>query len=133
LLKYGLIPEFIGRLPVVASLDELSEKDLVRVLSEPRNALTKQYACLFGFEDVELEFTEKALSLIAGQAVKKKSGARGLRAILENIMLPVMYELPNNHEMVEKVIINEEVVAKGGEPTIIYKAKKKTMPKAESA
>lgn len=133
LLKYGLIPEFVGRLPVIAALDELNEEDLILVLTEPRNALTKQYNQLFAFEDVELEVTEEALRLIAQEAVKKKSGARGLRAILENVMLPTMYELPSHHKAVDKVIIDVEVVSKGARPTYIYKTKKKPTPKAESA
>lgn len=133
LLKYGLIPEFVGRLPVIAALDELSEEDLILVLTEPRNALTKQYNQLFAFEDVELEVTEEALRLIAQEAVKKKSGARGLRAILENVMLPTMYELPSHHKAVDKVIIDAEVVSKGSRPTYIYKTKKKPTPRAESA
>ena len=95
LLKFGLIPEFIGRLPVIATLDELDESALVRILKEPKNALTKQYSKLFEMESVHLKFTEEALRAIAREAMKRKSGARGLRAIMENIMLDIMYDMPS--------------------------------------
>lgn len=133
LLAYGLIPEFVGRLPVIATLDELSERDLVRVLTEPKNALVKQYQQLLAYEDVELEFSPEALQMVAKKAMKKRSGARGLRAILESVMLPVMYELPASNKMVNKVIVNAEVISKGTAPTYIYKPKRKEPPQAESA
>jgi ATP-dependent Clp protease ATP-binding subunit ClpX len=133
LLAYGLIPEFVGRLPVIATLDELSEKDLVRVLTEPKNALAKQYQQLLAYEDVELEFSPEALQLVAKKAMKKRSGARGLRAILESVMLPVMYELPASNKTVNKVFVNAEAISKGTTPTYIYKPKKKEPPQAESA
>jgi ATP-dependent Clp protease ATP-binding subunit ClpX len=133
LLAYGLIPEFVGRLPVIATLDELSQEDLVRVLTEPKNALTKQYQQLLAYEDVELEFAPEALQMVAKKAMKKRSGARGLRAILESIMLPVMYELPASNKQVSKVIVTPEVISKGTAPTYVYQPKRKESPQAESA
>ena len=119
LLKFGLIPEFIGRLPVVATLDELEEAALVRILKEPKNALTKQYSKLFEMESVHLKFTEEALRAIAKDAMKRKSGARGLRAIMENIMLDVMYEMPSQPN-IKEVVISEEVVTRKEPPIIVY-------------
>lgn len=119
LLKFGLIPEFIGRLPVVAVLDELDEKALVRILKEPKNALTKQYSKLFEMENVHLKFTEEALHTIAREATKRKSGARGLRAIMENIMLEVMYEMPSQPN-IKEVIISDEVVTRNEPPIVVY-------------
>src|SRR5437879_3000433 len=110
LLKFGLIPEFIGRLPVIASLDELDVNDLVRILKEPKNALTRQYQKLFEMEGVHLKFTDGALNAISREALKRKSGARGLRAILENTMLDIMYEIPSQPN-IKEVLISEEVVA----------------------
>ncbi|MAZ77249.1 MAG: ATP-dependent Clp protease ATP-binding subunit ClpX [Legionellaceae bacterium] len=120
LVKYGLIPEFIGRLPVIASLEELEEKDLVRVLTEPRNAFVKQYQKLFAMEDVGLEFTDAALHAIAHKAIERKTGARGLRSILENVLLDLMFQLPSM-ENVEKVVIDEGAITGGAEPLVIYK------------
>ena len=119
LLKFGLIPEFIGRLPVVATLDELDEAALVRILKEPKNALTKQYWKLFEMESVHLKFTEEALQAIAREAMKRKSGARGLRAIMENIMLDVMYEMPSQLN-IKEVIISDEVVVRNEPPIVVY-------------
>ncbi len=119
LLKYGLIPEFIGRLPVVATLDELDEEALVRILSEPRNALIKQYQKLFDMENVDLKFTDGGLVAVAKEALKRKTGARGLRSILENAMLDVMYDIPSQ-DRVREVVINEDVIFKGSQPIIIY-------------
>jgi ATP-dependent Clp protease ATP-binding subunit ClpX len=119
LIKYGLIPEFVGRLPVVATLDELDEKALKRILSEPRNSLIKQYQKLFEFENVVLKFSEGAMASIAREAIKRKSGARGLRAILENVMLDIMYELPSQTN-VRECIINEDVILDKGGPIIVY-------------
>src|SRR5205807_2453646 len=110
LLKCGLIPEFRGRLPVIATLEELEETALVRILKEPKNALTRQYQKLFEMEGVHLRFTDGALSAIAREALKRKSGARGLRAIMENIMLDVMYDIPSQPN-IKEVLISEEVVA----------------------
>ena len=119
LLKFGLIPEFIGRLPVVATLEELSVEALIDILKKPKNALVKQYQKLFDFENVKLRFTEGALMAIAKEAIKRKSGARGLRAILENIMLDVMYEIPSQPN-VSECIISEEVVLRRESPILLY-------------
>lgn len=119
LVKYGLIPEFIGRLPVTATLTELDEKALIQILCEPKNALTKQYAALFELEKTELEFREDALRAIAAKAMKRKTGARGLRSILENVLLETMYELPSMSD-VEKVVIDESVINGESEPLLIY-------------
>jgi len=119
LVKYGLIPEFVGRLPVVTTLHELDEEALVDILTRPKNALTKQFHALFKMENVELEFSSEALRLIAKKAMMRKIGARGLRAILENILLDTMYELPSL-EHVSQVIVDETVVSSSGQPILIY-------------
>ncbi len=120
LLHFGLIPEFIGRLPVTATLGELDEPALVDILTQPKNALVKQYQKLFEFEDVRLRFTEGALAAVARRALKQKSGARGLRAILELAMLDMMYELPSRDD-VEECVVNEEVIAQGADPLLVFK------------
>jgi ATP-dependent Clp protease ATP-binding subunit ClpX len=117
LLHFGLIPEFIGRLPVVATLEELDEAALIAILTQPKNALVKQYQKLFEFEDVALQFTEAALAAVARKALKQKSGARGLRAILENAMLDLMYELPSRDD-VEECVVGEEVIEQGAKPVL---------------
>ena len=122
LLRFGLIPEFIGRLPVIATLSELDEAALIEILSRPKNALVKQYQRLFEFERVKLKFTPAALTLVAQEALKRKSGARGLRSILENLMLDIMYDIPSRTN-IREVIINEEVIAKRQEPVIVYEKK----------
>ncbi len=119
LVRYGLIPEFVGRLPVVATLEELDEDALVRILTEPKNALTKQYEKLFEMENVELEFRDEALLAIARKSKERKTGARGLRTIMENILLDTMYDLPSE-EGVSKVVIDEAVVNGEAEPYRIY-------------
>ncbi|HEV8722100.1 MAG TPA: ATP-dependent Clp protease ATP-binding subunit ClpX [Candidatus Binatia bacterium] len=119
LLKFGLIPEFIGRLPVIATLDELDDSALVRILKEPKNALTKQYSKLFEMESVHLKFTEEALRAIARDAMKRKSGARGLRAIMENIMLEIMYDMPSQPN-IKEVVISEDVVERHEPPIVVY-------------
>jgi ATP-dependent Clp protease ATP-binding subunit ClpX len=119
LLKFGLIPEFVGRLPVIATLEELNEQSLVRILKEPKNALTRQYQKLFDMESVHLKFTEGALTAIAREALARKSGARGLRAIMENIMLDVMYEIPSQPN-IKEVLISEEVVTRKEQPIMLY-------------
>jgi ATP-dependent Clp protease ATP-binding subunit ClpX len=124
LMRFGLIPEFIGRVPVVATLDDLDEETLVAILTKPRNALVKQYQKLFEMESVKLKFTEGALQLIAREALKRKTGARGLRAILEEIMLDVMYELPSR-DNVKECIISEEVVDRQQEPILVYESEEK--------
>ena len=119
LLKYGLIPEFIGRLPVMAYLHELDEKALIKILTEPKNALVKQYHKLFEFENVRLRFTEGALQAVGQEAIKRDSGARGLRSILEATMLDVMYDIPSQ-EKIKEVVITKEVVTKQEAPIIVY-------------
>jgi ATP-dependent Clp protease ATP-binding subunit ClpX len=119
LLKFGLIPEFIGRLPMIAVLDDLDEGALVKILVEPKNALTKQYKKLFEMENVQLRFTEGALMAVAKQAIERKAGARGLRAILESTMLDVMYEVPSDPD-IKEVIVSEDTVVKGEKPLVVY-------------
>ena len=118
LLHYGLIPEFIGRLPIITTLEELSEPDLVRVLTEPKNAIVKQYQQLFEFSNVALKFTEESLNEIARLAVKKNTGARGLRSIIESVMLDTMYDIPSRSD-VEEVIVSEEVISKKEKPLFV--------------
>lgn len=122
LMKFGLIPEFIGRVPAVVTLDLLKKDDLVRILKEPKNAIAKQYKKLFEIDNVELEFTDEALDAIADKAVERKTGARGLRAIMEDSMMDIMYEIPSDDD-IEKCIINRDVVVNGMEPEVIYKVK----------
>ena len=119
LLKYGLIPEFIGRLPVVATLDDLDKSALIDILTLPRNALVKQYQLLFEMEDVRLEFSDEALSAVATKAIARRTGARGLRSIMENILLDPMFELPGL-ESVEEIVVNREVVDGRSKPLYIY-------------
>jgi len=118
LIKYGLIPEFVGRLPVVATLAELDEKSLVRILTEPKNALVKQYQKIFEFENVSLRFTEDALGAIAQQAVERKIGARGLRMIMEELMLEMMFTLPSQSQ-VKEVVVSKEVVLNRSNPLAV--------------
>ena len=122
LLKYGLIPEFVGRLPVVATLDELDEKALVRIMTEPKNALLKQYEKLLAFEKVKLKFTENAIAAVARKAYKQKTGARGLRSILEHIMLDVMYEIPSLTG-VKECVVTREVVQHRARPELVLESK----------
>lgn len=119
LLKYGLIPEFVGRLPLIATLTELDEEALIQILREPKNALVKQYQRLFEMERVNLTFTDGALVAIAKEALERKTGARGLRSILENSMLDVMYDIPSQ-DRVKEVVLNEESITKGSKPIILY-------------
>lgn len=119
LTKYGLIPEFVGRLPVIATLKELDEDALVKILIEPKNAITKQYAKLFEMEDCELEFREEALRAVARQAMERKTGARGLRSILERVLLDTMYDLPSM-EGLSKAIVDEDVINNKSKPLLIY-------------
>lgn len=123
LLRFGLIPEFVGRLPVVATLEELDEEALIRILKEPKNALVKQYKKLFDLDNINLRFTEGALVAVAREAIKRKSGARGLRSILENAMLDIMYELPSK-EGVRECVISEEVILNKEEPIVLYETSK---------
>ena len=124
LIKFGLIPEFLGRLPIIISIGELNEKSLVKILTEPKNALVKQYQELFKIEGVDLQFTDEALVAMAKEAVKRKSGARGLRAIMEDTMLDIMYEIPSK-ENVRECVVGEEVVLRKEEPILLYEQPKK--------
>ncbi|MCA0856512.1 ATP-dependent Clp protease ATP-binding subunit ClpX [Phaeobacter italicus] len=119
LLKFGLIPEFVGRLPVLATLEDLDEDALITILTKPKNALVKQYQRLFELENTELDFTDEALSAIAKRAIERKTGARGLRSILEDILLDTMFDLPGM-ESVEKVVVNEEAVTSDAQPLMIH-------------
>ena len=125
LLKYGLIPEFIGRLPVIATLEELDENDLMRVLVEPKDSISKQYQKILELENVKLKFTDGALRAVSRLAVNRKAGARGLRAILEKPMLDIMYDIPSRND-VKEVVINEDVVKKGEKPILLFESKTET-------
>jgi ATP-dependent Clp protease ATP-binding subunit ClpX len=122
LIKYGLIPEFVGRLPVVATLDELKEAALIRILTEPKNSIIKQYQKLFSFDSVKLKFTEEAIAAIAREAMNRKTGARGLRAILENVMLDVMYEIPSQKD-VKECLITDGVIKNNDKPVLLFEEK----------
>ena len=125
LLKYGLIPEFVGRLPVVATLEELSEEALVDIMFKPKNALVKQYTKIFEFENVKLKFQQDALWAVAKEAINRKSGARGLRAILEDVMLDIMYDIPSQ-ENVKECVVSKDVILKREKPLILYENKTKS-------
>ena len=125
LIKYGLIPEFIGRMPIIATLDDLDEKSLIKILKEPKNSLIKQYQRLFEFEQVELEFKDEAITEIAKKAISKKTGARGLRSILENILLKTMFELPDMEDVI-KVTVDSSAVKGKSEPIVTYGKKTST-------
>ena len=122
LIKFGLIPEFVGRIPIFATLCDLSMDALVKILTEPKNALVKQYKKLFELEDVELKFTEEALLAVASDALKRKSGARGLRAILESVMLDIMYDIPSLPD-IRECVVGEEVITRGESPLLLYENK----------
>ena len=130
LIKFGLIPEFVGRLPVVATLEELDETALVKILTEPKNAISKQFRKLFEMEGVELEFRSDALAAIARKALKRKTGARGLRTIVESVLLDTMYELPSL-ENVSKVVVDESVIEHKSEPYLIYQTPPNKVASAE--
>jgi ATP-dependent Clp protease ATP-binding subunit ClpX len=119
LVKYGLIPEFVGRLPVTATLEELDEKSLIMILTEPKNSLMKQFKKLFSMENVDLEIRDDALLEIAKKAIERKSGARGLRSIMENILLDLMYDIPSDHN-IEKVVLDSSSVSGESEPLVVY-------------
>jgi ATP-dependent Clp protease ATP-binding subunit ClpX len=126
LIHYGLIPEFVGRLPVVATLEELDEGALVQILTEPKNALVKQYARLFEMEGCDLEFRDDALSAIARKAMERKTGARGLRTIVEQVLLDTMYDLPSM-DNVSKVVVDESVILGENDPYIMYEGGEKQL------
>jgi len=119
LVQYGLIPEFVGRLPVIATLEELDVPALVQILTEPRNSLTKQYSKLFEMEGVEVDFREDGLRAVAERAMERKTGARGLRSILEGVLLDSMYNIPSRSD-VSKVVIDESVIRGDSEPLLVY-------------
>ena len=131
LLKYGIIPELIGRLPIVTTLDSLSEEALRSILTEPKNALCKQYKALFDMDGVELDFDDEAIAEIAALAAERKTGARGLRTILESVMLDIMYDIPSDPS-IKKVIVTADCVNKKAAPTITYNTNRKTLKKAET-
>ena len=124
LIRFGLIPEFLGRLPVLATLGELNEDSLIKILTQPKNALVKQYQRLFEYEGINLRFTEEALAAMAKEGVKRQSGARGLRAIVEETMLEIMYEIPSI-ENIRECVIGEEVVLKNEKPILLFEQTKK--------
>jgi ATP-dependent Clp protease ATP-binding subunit ClpX len=124
LVHFGLIPELVGRLPIIASLSEITEEDMVRILTEPKNSLIKQYKKLFSIDEVELNFEEDALLAIAKKAIKRKTGARGLRAILEEAMIEIMYELPEYSGY--ELLVTKDVIDKGEKPMYIKKTTQKT-------
>jgi ATP-dependent Clp protease ATP-binding subunit ClpX len=132
LLKFGLIPEFVGRLPVVATLNDLDEPALIDILSQPKNAIVKQYQRLFEMEDIDLEVTEDALSAIAQKAIMRKTGARGLRSIMEAVLLDTMYDLPGSTD-VDKVVINREVVEGKAKPLLVHGDKRAVAAAAAKA
>ena len=132
LLKYGMIPEFVGRLPVIVTLSALDEKSLIRILKEPRNALVKQYQKLFEMDNSQLEFTDDALVVVAQEAIRRKTGARGLRSIMEDIMLDIMYELPHRTD-IAKCVVTKEVVMNREEPIIVTSDRKKGKKKEVTA
>ena len=131
LIKFGLIPEFVGRLPVVATLEELDESALITILTQPRNALTKQYGRLFEMEGVELEFRDDGLRAIAKKAMQRKTGARGLRTILENVLLDIMYDLPSMKN-VQKVVLDETVIVGDSKPYIVYQSAEEQVAEPEA-
>jgi ATP-dependent Clp protease ATP-binding subunit ClpX len=124
LIRFGLIPEFLGRLPIITSIGELNENSLVKILTEPKNSLVKQYQQLFRVEGVDLQYTDEALEAMAKEAVSRKSGARGLRAIMEETMLDIMYEIPSKKDVIE-CVVGEEVVLKNEDPILLYEQPKK--------
>ena len=126
LVQFGLIPEFVGRIPVMTHVDDLGEEDLIRVLTEPKNALVRQYQKLFEMDGVTLRFTSDALKAVARKAIERKTGARGLRSVMESVMLDIMYELPSHHD-VQECVIDENVIERGGKPLYIYKTEAKIL------
>ncbi len=128
LLKFGLIPEFVGRVPVNVSLHELDEEALMKILSEPKNALVKQYKRLFEIDGVELEFEEESLKAVAKQAIERKTGARGLRSIVEGTMLDIMFDIPSRDD-IKKCIVTKETIEKNQQPTLVLSEAKKSKNK----
>ena len=131
LLKFGLIPEFVGRLPIIATLNELDKQALIDIVTKPKNALVKQYKKLFKLDDVELEFEQDSLEAIVNKAIERKTGARGLRSIIEDIMRDIMYEIPSNPQ-IEKCIITKNTVEGIEKPIIVLKNEEKTKQKVKN-
>jgi ATP-dependent Clp protease ATP-binding subunit ClpX len=131
-MKFGLIPEFIGRLPVITTVSPLDQESLVTILSKPRNALVKQYKKMFEIDNVELEFTDDALEAIADQALKRGTGARGLRAIMEEVLMPVMFDVPSD-EGISRVVVSREVVLDNVLPTIVRRDEEPKRTRKRSA
>ena len=129
-MKFGLIPEFIGRVPVVCTLSELDEETLIKILTAPKNAIVKQFKKLFSYENAELKFTEGSLGAVVREAIKRKTGARGLRSILEVAMLEIMYEMPSIKDLKE-VIITEECIDKGTDPILVFRTSEKEKKEEE--
>ena len=127
LIKFGIIPELVGRMPVLTSLENLNKEALVRIIREPKNSLLKQYCALFAIDGVDLQFEEEALEAIAESALEKKTGARGLRAIMETVLLPIMYETPSDKSIV-RVIVTKDCVVNGEKPVIEYDAARLESP-----
>ena len=127
LVKYGLIPEFVGRVPINVSLEGLDKEALIRILEEPKNALIKQYQCLFGMDDVKLTFEKDAVEKVAELALERKTGARGLRSIMENAMMDVMYRIPSD-ETIESCVVTKNAITGEGEPLVVHKESKKAAP-----
>ena len=134
LMQYGLIPEFIGRLPVASAVHQLSREDLVTILTEPRNAIVKQFQKFFSFDGIELVFTDDALKAVADKAIQRETGARGLRSIIEEVLLEVQFELPSRRD-VKKCVVTKETVERGLKPTLVTEASDEDTgePAAESA
>ena len=126
LVQYGLIPEFVGRLPMIATLEELDVAALMQILTEPKNSLTKQYRKMFDMEGVEIDFREDGLRAVAGKAMERKTGARGLRSILENVLLESMYNIPSQAG-VAKIVVDESVINGDSEPLLVYETKDESM------
>ena len=132
LLKFGIIPELVGRLPIITTLKALDREQLVRILTEPKNALVKQYKCLLDYDNVELEFTSEALDAAADKALERKIGARGLRAVLEEVMTPVMYDAPSD-QSIAKVTITDQAIKGEGEPDVLRQEGRPARPRLGAA
>lgn len=131
-MKFGMIPEFLGRLPVTCALEQLSEDALIEILTKPKNAIVKQFQHLFNYENVELKFTDGALRAVVQEAIRRKTGARGLRSILEGNMLDVMYEMPSQNDLKE-VVVTEECILSAAEPVLVYRTEEEKQAAAVAA
>ena len=131
-MKFGMIPEFLGRLPVTCALEQLTEDALIEILTKPKNAIVKQFQHLFNYENVELKFTDGALRAVVKEAIRRKTGARGLRSILEGNMLDVMYEMPSQEDLKE-VVVTEECILSSAEPILVYRTEEEKQAAAVAA